>query len=279
MRRLGLMATLVFGLSGSAIVAAQQDNTPEARALYDAGAAAFADGRFEDALSRWQEAYALSELPALRYNIGTAHDRLGHQQEAVEHYRAYLAAVENPPNLNYVRRRIEVLDRQVAESEEPSTAEPAESSQESTDIIAASSNESDEEMDSVSSDSETVEANPPIDYQGDADAESGGVPIGGIVMTAGGGALLVAALATGLVANGQYGDLDDACIDGRCDPERQGDVDQLRTMTLTTDILLIAGGAVTLGGVLWMILGGSDGEGDDIAIDVGPQYVGMRGRF
>jgi len=95
-----------------------EDTDREARSLYEAGTAAFTDGRFEDALARWREAYELSERPELLYNIGTALDRLGRGPEAKIQYEAYLEAVPDARNMNYVRRRIEVLSETETEHAE-----------------------------------------------------------------------------------------------------------------------------------------------------------------
>lgn len=86
----------------------------EARGLFEAGAAAFSEGRFQDALTYWQGSYGLSHRPELLHNIGIAHDRLGQRDEAIEKYRAFLEQRPEADNRAYVERRISQLDEQAA---------------------------------------------------------------------------------------------------------------------------------------------------------------------
>ena len=261
LRRLGALTGLVVGAwfafpgelraQESARSEAQMN---EARGLYDAGAVAFSDGRFEDALSRWQEAYALSDLSAFLYNIGTAYDRLGRSAEALEHYRAYVAALPEAENLNYVMRRMTVLETQI-----PSANENAENEDET----------------------ESVDGGETADGGASSQHGSSRVSVPAIAMVAGGGALLVAGLATGLAANGRYTTLEDGCVQGRCQAAQQGDIDGLKRLALSTDILLSVGVVATLAGVLWLIIGGgSDNEdGQTVRVDLGPRGVAVSGRF
>ncbi|MFK7999661.1 MAG: tol-pal system YbgF family protein [Polyangiales bacterium] len=89
----------------------------EARGLFEAGAAAFSDGRFQDALTYWQGSYGLSHRPELLHNIGIAHDRLGQRDEAIAKYRAYLEQRPEAENRAYVERRISQLVEQAAENQ------------------------------------------------------------------------------------------------------------------------------------------------------------------
>jgi tetratricopeptide (TPR) repeat protein len=89
----------------------------EARSLFEAGRTAFAAGRFESALARFREAYELSGRTALLYNIGTAADRLRRDAEALEAFRAYVAAEPGAENRGEVEARIAVLERAVAAAE------------------------------------------------------------------------------------------------------------------------------------------------------------------
>ena len=66
----------------------------EGRRLFVAGAEAFTGGHYEVALASFQAAYELTGRAALLYNIGLAHDRLRHDEEALEHFRAYIDQVE-----------------------------------------------------------------------------------------------------------------------------------------------------------------------------------------
>lgn len=265
---LTFFALFAFSLLAPPSFAQDNARNQEARGLYEAGAVAFGDGRFEDALGRWEEAYALTELPALRYNIGTANDRLGQAREALSHYRAYLEAVPDAENRNYVVRRIEVLQVQVAESDAAAAAQAAAERRDQ----AATNLESETEVEI-----QEVQANP----ETSGSTESSGLSAPALVVTATGGALLVAGLATALVTNGRYSDLEDGCSMGICTTEQSGDIDGLRRMALTTDILLAVGGVATVAGVLWLIVGSGADDADESALrlDVGHDRVLVSGAF
>ncbi|MCB9658244.1 MAG: tetratricopeptide repeat protein [Sandaracinaceae bacterium] len=95
--------------------AQQPASEEEARALFVAGRVAFDEGRFEDAHEYFTRSYELSHRPELLYNIGTCADRLGHQEEALEVFREYVAQSPESPKRAQVEARIAVLEQQVAE--------------------------------------------------------------------------------------------------------------------------------------------------------------------
>lgn len=87
----------------------------EARALFDAGRVAFAEGRFEDALRRFQGAHEASGHPELLYNVAMCLERLQRDEEALGALRAYLEQAPDSPLRGNVEGRIEGLERSVAE--------------------------------------------------------------------------------------------------------------------------------------------------------------------
>ncbi|MFK8004317.1 MAG: hypothetical protein AB8H86_32425 [Polyangiales bacterium] len=261
----------VVALSCALPAVAQTDNQAEARSLYDAGVVAFEDGRFEAALARWQEAYDLTHLPALLYNIGTAHDRLGQAEEAATDYREYLAAVPNADNKNYVERRLALLEEQVEAAREAAAREDAARE-------AAAATEADAQAESEA-EAEVGEGEQGAEENVNEAVQSSGLPVGAIVTTATGGALLIAGLATALVSNGRHSDLESSCVDGLCGADAQSDIDGLRRINLTTDVLLAVGGVVTVTGVIWWIVGGGSDDDSRAQVDVGLGSVSVRGRF
>jgi len=74
-----------------------------------------------------------------------------------------------------------------------------------------------------------------------------------------GGAMLVGGAVTGIVALGKTSDIEEKCPGDQC--PRSFDLDAERSSAKTfvrvTDVLLIGGAAVTLGGLGWLLLGGS----------------------
>lgn len=88
-----------------------------AREIFVDGREAYNAGRYEDALDAFLRAHRLSGRDALYYNIALAHDRLRHDQEALDAYERYLAEVETSSSHDEVRARVRALRRVLAEEE------------------------------------------------------------------------------------------------------------------------------------------------------------------
>lgn len=86
----------------------------QARILYAAGEAEFAAGRYAEALGPFVQAYELTSHPALLYNIGICHERLGQDEEALRYYERYLEEDHDAVNRVDVERRIAVERERVA---------------------------------------------------------------------------------------------------------------------------------------------------------------------
>lgn len=121
MLRMSRLCAVLLALSAAPAAMAQEDpwdnQDPEARAkeLYQNGAILYEEGRYEDAVVAWDEAYHLSQRPALLYNIANAQERLGLWQEALDtlnRYRAYAGAGQR----DVLDRRITNLERRLQDS-------------------------------------------------------------------------------------------------------------------------------------------------------------------
>jgi tetratricopeptide (TPR) repeat protein len=114
----GVVVVLLGTASGGAAAAAQSpdpwSSDQQARDLFQRGRDAFNDGRFEDALHDFRRSYQLSGRPELLFNIGSASDRLRHNQEALDAFEGYLEARPEAPNRREVERRIVVLRHAIA---------------------------------------------------------------------------------------------------------------------------------------------------------------------
>lgn len=108
------LLTLVTALPAADAYAQTASADEEARAQFEAGRMAFGRGRYEQALANFEEAYRLSGRTALLYNIGTTHDRLRHDQEALDAFRQYLEAEPESELSEEVRERVRILEEQVA---------------------------------------------------------------------------------------------------------------------------------------------------------------------
>lgn len=85
-----------------------------ARSLFRLGEVAYFEGRFEESLRHFQQAYDLSHRAQLLYNIGQAADRAGDRRRALTAFESFLAEVPVNPNRAFVVSRIDVLRREVA---------------------------------------------------------------------------------------------------------------------------------------------------------------------
>ena len=104
-------------------LAAQRDE--QGRQLYMAGAAAFEEGRFFDALDYFQTSYQLTQRPELLFNIGQTADRLWLDELAIESFQGYLGALPDAPNREPVLERLRILREAVALREVEVAAEVA----------------------------------------------------------------------------------------------------------------------------------------------------------
>ena len=100
--------------AATAEVAPDASRDAEARGLFEAGRAAFADGRFDDALRYFQQSYELSHRPELLYNIGSAADRLQRESEALAAFQQYLRELPEAANRREVEGRVRVLQEHMA---------------------------------------------------------------------------------------------------------------------------------------------------------------------
>jgi tetratricopeptide (TPR) repeat protein len=116
---------------------AEKDSDEEraARSLFTAGTIAFKEGRYEDALANFEQAYRLSRHAELLFNVGLVNERLFRFQQSIEAYEEYLSALPNPANRAAVEERIRLMRTKIAP---PQNAEPL-------DEISAKASEPDQE--------------------------------------------------------------------------------------------------------------------------------------
>jgi tetratricopeptide (TPR) repeat protein len=128
-RTLGRALFVVALLAEPASSFAQTDDlgTQQARALFEAGRAAFEAAQYEDALQHFRQSYRISGRSALLYNIGVSADRLGRDAEALEAFEGYLRdAPADAPQRADAEVRVRVLRRRVEEGGERSATETSE---------------------------------------------------------------------------------------------------------------------------------------------------------
>jgi tetratricopeptide (TPR) repeat protein len=82
---------------------------PEARRLYDVGATAYKEGRYEEALDAFERAYEKKPLPEFKYNQGAALEKLGRPYAAADRYSQYAAEKPNAADAQKVAGHAEKL--------------------------------------------------------------------------------------------------------------------------------------------------------------------------
>jgi tetratricopeptide (TPR) repeat protein len=87
----------------------------EARSHYEAGVAAYRQGRFRDAVAAFMAADRLLPRPALSYNIAKAYARLSDTARALAYYREYLRRDPNAPNAATVRSAVAALEKSLSQ--------------------------------------------------------------------------------------------------------------------------------------------------------------------
>lgn len=101
----------------------------------------------------------------------------------------------------------------------------------------------------------------------------------GSVLTAVGGATLIAGVVTGSVSRAKTKDLEDKCPDKQClDPGDETLHDQASNLSLATDVLLPAGAAIAIAGVVLVMVGrkkeSANEPNAELAVAAGAGYVG-----
>jgi tetratricopeptide (TPR) repeat protein len=110
----GLVVCVVLILLSSL---AHATDKAKARELYRVGTQDYNLAEYDKALDAFKEAYRNYEDPIFLFNIGQCHRQLGHKQDAVGFYRAYLRNAPDAPNRAEVNGLIEKLEAAIAQEE------------------------------------------------------------------------------------------------------------------------------------------------------------------
>jgi tetratricopeptide (TPR) repeat protein len=210
----------------------------EASRLFNLGRIAFRAERYEEAILRWQESYALSEEPLILYNIGLAFEKLGDHAQAAENLRAWR---DHAP-----KEEREGLDQQIAELER----------------LAAESAPSPEPP-------EPPEPEPPPPEPPPPEEKTDVFAIAGFSLLAVGGAAVVAGIVMDIVAANNRPAEDDVCatVGGRllCRADDRAAIESANELAIAGDVTWILGATIAAGG-LAVLLFASDATNDEVAV-------------
>lgn len=81
--------------------------------LIDEGTQAYDQGEFQVALEHFEETYRLFPHPDVLYRLALCHERLGNDDEAIQHYRLFLSAVPDAKERGRVERTIALLEERL----------------------------------------------------------------------------------------------------------------------------------------------------------------------
>ncbi|MBS2014632.1 MAG: tetratricopeptide repeat protein [Deltaproteobacteria bacterium] len=244
---LGVAAASTFaGSPRDAHAQPKPDKDAAARDLFAKGDAAYAEGRYEEALSAFQEAYTLSNRAQLLFNISNALERLGRYSEAVEALDKYLASGK-AKDRDVVQKRLANLRKRVEDQKREEKAKEDEER-------AKREKEAEEKRraDLRSPELTPVPVGPPPERPGPS-----AFPV---VLLVTGGAAIVAGGVFGIMTLSAHGEAKEGCNEGAagnlCSEKARSALDREKTFSLVTDISLASG--IVIGGIgLYLLLSGS----------------------
>jgi len=223
-----------------------------ARGLFEAGRASYGMGEFERALDFFQQAYDLSQRPALLYNIGQASDRLHRDALTVQAFHEYLRLMPESEHRTEVESRLRALERLLeAEQHEAARVEPT-------------------PLD------EPGLTSAPIAMREHGATDNAGSTLAPWLVTG----LGVAVVATGgvlaVVGHQRIANVEDA-PDNAPWSRYESDASSGPALATTGFVLLGVGAAVTLTGVFWLVLGGASDDGGAVALGIQPGGLRLAG--
>lgn len=241
----------VLGLFSAPRIARADTDDERARVHFESGRAYYEQAQYEDAVREFQESFDLSGRPELLLNISNAQERALHYQEAIEAAEHYLAVVPNAEDRKTVEQRIASLEalKQRFEAAGPaplappgavSALTPIQDTPPSSTGALPPPNEPPKSGTTPPTAAEATAPGPQIAAEAPAQHESN-LTIPAIVLMGTGGAALVGALVTGLVAHADYNSLERQCRGNRCPPSARDELDEGKTLSVVSTVLTIVG--------------------------------------
>ncbi|MEM1418465.1 MAG: hypothetical protein AAGH15_26455 [Myxococcota bacterium] len=206
-----------------------------ARSAFRVGQLLYEEGRFEEAGREFERSYELSRRGSLLFNAYLAYRDAGLLSEAARVLAAYLTVEPDAENADQLANRLRSLEAQV-EAQEAADAE------------------AEAERQRLEAERERLQAER---QQALAEAEAareedqGGLNPLGFIVGGVGVAMLGGGVAAGVIASGEFSDIEDACPNDVCAAgfDLQGSSDRVGAASLAADILLFGGAAVTIAGI------------------------------
>lgn len=212
----------------------------QARARFRVGQSLYETGRFQEAATEFAAAYQLSQRPQLLFNLYVAYRDASDIPHATEALRNYLAAMpaDIDDRLN-LEARLRSMEAVVAQQQQDQQARQDAANQPQP----------------VATPAQTAAIAEPMNESRELPApETHRSPVG-LIVAGVGGALLVTGAITGVLAMGKVRDLESVCVNGLCPQSAVETRDSARTLVTITDVMLIGGGVLTVGGFAYWLFG------------------------
>jgi hypothetical protein len=117
---------LIANLEQTRAANVEDPDTELSRRYFDDGSKRYEAHDYEGAVREFEKARLIRPAPGLDFNIGRAHDRLGHIEQAIASYRLYVEAKPEPRDATEVRERVRVLEGRLEQMRPaPPIAQPA----------------------------------------------------------------------------------------------------------------------------------------------------------
>jgi tetratricopeptide (TPR) repeat protein len=251
LRILGLGIVLVASTSIAVGRARAQTDDERARTHFEAGRSYYEQAQYADAVREFRESFDLSGRPELLLNISQAEERSLHYAEAITAAQRYLELVPNAEDRKTIEDRIASLQELKRRYEQtgPAPLAPPGSALPSTPASASPA---------VSPPTAaTPAAQPPAPElaAGPRPESSNRFTIPSIVLMGAGGAALVGALVTGLVAHADYRSLERQCRGNLCPRSAEDELDEGKTLSVVSTVLTIVGVVAAGAGGALLIVG------------------------
>ena len=210
-----------------------------AKELFQKGDAAYAEGRYEEALAAFQESYDISGRPQLLFNVSNALERLGRYAEAVDALEKYLASGK-ARDKDVVQKRLAAVKKRAEEQKREEEKKAKE--EEDRKKAEAEERRKAEERAAASGQASPTKPDEPKPKP---------TPILPIALTVGGGVLVVTGGVFAALTLSARGEAKDGCKDGpggtRCSADASGALDREKTFGLVADIGILSG--LIVGGI------------------------------
>ena len=253
----GLLAVLVglglFAGTPRALAQPKPDKAvaeQHAKDLFAKGDAQYAEGRYEEALAAFQEAYTLSGRPQLLFNVSNALERLGRYSEAVDALEKYLASGK-------------AKDREVVQKRLANLKKRVEDQRKDQERIAK---EDEEKKAKAEADRKKAEADapPPARSAPVEPPPERPTRILPIVLIGAGGAALATGGVFGILTLSARSDASKGCADAPsghlCTGDVRSAIDREKTFGLVTDIAFASGILLAGVGVYLLVSGGESAK-------------------